>query len=204
MFSVGASPYNSRARQLYGGWTLADVGNNMWGKKQYYEMSAKYNPDPDERANARTWLRMYKERAKGDKAYQKTIRAAGKPYWSKAIYPPLTSKQKEDIWNAFTAVPFSTSLGDQVTSRLIRKSPYPNWKYMYANPSQGVPYAETSDTRDWATYNPIMLGTFRDIDNLGFNRRLREARARRAQFAADFAPPGAAANPIVIDDDMPA
>ena len=54
MFSVGARPFNSRSRQLYGGWTLAQAGNNMWGKKKFYEMAAKYAPDPEDRADART------------------------------------------------------------------------------------------------------------------------------------------------------
>lgn len=190
MFSVGARPFNSRPRQLYGGWTIDQAGDNLWAKKQFYEMSAKYNPDAEARADARTWLRMYKERAKGDKEYQKMVREAGKPYWSKAVMPALSDEQKRAIWNQFETMPLSTSPVWQVQSRLIRKAPHPNWKFMRAFPSYGVPQVAADDeAKTWQDYSNTFYAPFRDVEDLGFNRRLAAARARRAKFAADF--PGA-------------
>lgn len=187
MFSVGARPFNSRARQIYGGWTLNQAGDNLWAKKQYYEMAAKYNPNADARADARTWLRMYKERAKGDKAYQKMVREAGKPYWDKAVMPALTDDQKAALWDSFEKMPLSTSPIWQVQSRLLRKAPHPNWKFMQAFPSYGVPLVAADDApKTWEAYSGSFYAPFRDVNDLGFNRRLAAARARRAKFAADF------------------
>lgn len=187
MFSVGARPFNSRPRQIYGGWTLEGAGDNMWAKKQFYEMSAKYNPDAEARADARTWLRMYKERAKGNKAFQKMVREAGKPYWSKAVMPALPKEQRDALWESFRTLPLSEAVPFQVTSKLLRSAPHPNWKFMQAFPNYGAPLVADADANKvWNDYAATFMGAFRNVDDLGFNRRLAAARARRAKFTRDF------------------
>ena len=187
MFSVGARPFNSRSRQLYGGWTLAQAGNNMWGKKEFYEMAAKYAPDAEDRADARTWLNLYKRRAKNDPAFRKMVRDAGKPYWKGAVSPALTAEQSRMMWELFRdQVPFNTSKNAQVLSKMIRGAPFPNWKFMVNYPDLGAPYAAPTNAEAWATYGPKFLGAYRDIDDLGFAQRLAAVRERQQRMSADF------------------
>lgn len=187
MFSVGARPFNSRSRQLYGGWTLAQAGNNMWGKKKFYEMAAKYAPDPEDRADARTWLNLFKRRAKNDPEFKKMVRAAGKPYWKGAVAPALTDPQRKMMWEIFRdQVPFTTDKSSQVLSKMIRSAPYPNWKFMVNYPDLGIPYAAPTNAEPWATYGAKYRDSFRDIDDLGFAQRLAAVRARQQRMSADF------------------
>lgn len=141
MFSVGASPFNSPSRQIYGGWTLdaANQANNLWAKKEYYRMTSKYAPDPDVRKDANKWLKMYRAAIKIRPELKKATRRQGIRYWDKALYPPLTQGQKNMIYRQFLDLPLSDDVNAQILSRLYRKAPYPNYTIMNRLPMLGVP-----------------------------------------------------------------
>lgn len=133
MFSVGASPYNSGPRQLYGGWTLAQAGRDPWAMRQWYLMSSKYNPDEQARKDARAWLRAYKELPLGTR---KAFTKEGRKYWNLAIKPGLSAEQKAAIWDMWQAAPLSDSNPrEQFMSMLLRHAPFPSTRSlnMYGN-----------------------------------------------------------------------
>ncbi len=153
MFSVSAEPFNSPRRQLYGGWTLAEAGNNIWGQKTYYEMARKYSSDPDERKAAARWLKWWREFSKKDPSYKKRLRLAGKPYWKDAIMPALKDNQKAWLWQRFINVPFKTDLEHQRESAFLRHAPYWNYAVMNEMHQAGVP--ELPFAQGTATLDPI-------------------------------------------------
>ena len=156
MFSVGASPFNSRRRQLYGGWTMAEAGQNIWGAKAAAEMEAKYGTGT-ERANARAFLRAYKKLVKDNPELKARVRLQGKPYWEDAIRPELSAAQKADILSRWHAVPFDAKNRlAHVRASLLRHAPYPNYQIMNAYPSLGVPYMETSPSIMGISLDDIM------------------------------------------------
>lgn len=179
MFSVGASPFNSRSRQLYGGWTLAEAGDNLWGQKQFYTMSAKYNPSASERKAAKEWLKAYRAAVKNNPARKKAVRIAGKPYWVDAIMPALSETQKTAIWNRWRRVPFNTDKINQIDSRMLRRAPYPNFIYMNTEPNLGVPYVPPR--ANIGTYgNDQLTGMYRNMDQIwAAARRSRGADTRQ-------------------------
>lgn len=142
MFSVGASPFNSQARQIYGGWTLPQAGRNAWAQRQWHTMSSKYNPNPIARENSRNWLKAYNLLPK---AVRKEFSSAGRPYWNKAIKVALTPEQKQQIFQEFEAIPLSEDdAWAQFRSNIIRNAPYPSiqalstWPYITAPASAKV------------------------------------------------------------------
>lgn len=176
MFSVGASPFNSRSRQLYGGWALNDAGDNVWGQKQYYTMSARYNPNGDERRAAREWLKAYKEAVKDNPARKRAVRRLGKPYWVDAILPGMSAAQKQGIWNAWLQTPFSTTKANQIMSRLLRKAPYPNARMMNTYSLVGVPPTpKIEGVQDYSATE--VRDMFRNMDDVF--RASRDARTAR-------------------------
>lgn len=190
MFSVGASPFNSRSRQLYGGWALdgeGGAGANVWGQKQYYTMSARYNPDADERRAAREWLKAYREAVKNNPARKRAVRRQGKPYWVDAILPAMSPEQKAGIWRAWLATPFSDRKSDQITSRMLRKAPYPNARLMNTYPLLGVPrLAKLEGVQDYPAQE--VRGMFRNMDDIFFgDRNARNARVGDIQRALEGA-----------------
>lgn len=180
MFSVGASPFNSPSRQLYGGWALNDAGDNVWGKKQFYSMSARYNPDEGERLKAREWLKAYKEAVRDNPARKRAVRRQGKPYWVDAIYPAMTPAQKRSIWESWLQVPFATDKPSQIASRMVRKAPYPNSRLMNQYALYGVPMmAKLEGVDDYPDAN--ILAMFRNMDQV-----FRTARGARAARVGDI------------------
>lgn len=139
MFSVGARPFNSRRRQLYGGWTsgikanttetqararwdaLADdfVADTKWAS-----MAEKYALDPATRdiaSNIRSFSKgylagkrdLYK---KGDPSAIVWIRgynAAQKGIRSKYKLSSLSPGQKDAIWQRFVDMPFGKLTDEQ-------------------------------------------------------------------------------------------
>lgn len=140
MFSVGADPYNSQPNQLYGGWNLDQARGNTWATKEYYRMIARLSADEEERAKARKWLKMYKVAIHANPALKAQVRAQGKPYWNKAIFPKMTDVQKSALLTAFLGTPLSEDQGPQVLSRLYRKAPFPGASITAHNRILGVPY----------------------------------------------------------------
>lgn len=187
MFSVGASPFNSRSRQLYGGWALNDAGDNVWGQKQFYTMSARYNPSGDERRAAREWLRAYREAVKNNPARKKAVRRQGKPYWVDAVLPAMTEAQKRGIWQAWLQTPFSTSKPNQIMSRMVRKAPYPNARMMNTYALLGVPHIVKSEALpDYTAAETRDM--FRNMDDVfGAARGARAARVADIQRALEGA-----------------
>lgn len=125
MFSVGASPFNSRARQLYGGWTKAEAeaANSPWAERTWHSMSAKYNPSLLEREASKAWLKGYAELPKDLRRY---YAREGRKYWNKAIKPALTDAQRAEIFNAFEGVGLSdTDAYLQWKANTLRNAPYP-------------------------------------------------------------------------------
>lgn len=139
MFSVGASPFNSRARQLYGGWTVQQAGNNLWGQKQAYQMMAKYSENEQDRKIARKWLKMYRVAAQ-DPNFRARVREAGKPYWDKAIYPKMTPEQKRSIYALWNNTDFTQDVPTQLKSRVLRGAPFPGPTITNFNRAVGVPF----------------------------------------------------------------
>lgn len=187
MFSVGASPFNSRSRQLYGGWALNDAGDNVWGKKQFYTMSARYNPNGDERRAAREWLKAYKEAVRGNAARKRAVRRQGKPYWVDAILPAMSPQQKQAIWQAWLQTPFSTSKPNQIMSRMVRKAPYPNARMMNTYQLLGVPpIAKLEGVQEYPANE--VRDMFRNMDDVfAAGRGARAARVADIQRALEGA-----------------
>lgn len=178
MFSVGASPFNSRSRQLYGGWALDGAGNNLWGKKQFYTMSARYNPSEAERQRARDWLKAYREVVRNNPARKAAIRREGKPYWVDAILPAMTPAQKASIWQSWLQVPFTTNKDSQIASRMARKAPFPNARMMNEFALYGVPMLpKREDIEDYT--DPELNDMFRNMDTIFRNSRVDPTRTQR-------------------------
>lgn len=160
MFSVSAEPFNSPRRQLYGGWTLQDAGNNIWAVKQFHEMARKYSADEAERKAAGQFLTWWRKASKADPTLRKRLRAAGKDYWKDAISPPLTAAQKKWIWDNFkSSVPFTKDAVAQRKSAFFRHAPYPSYPTMNAYEMMGVPFVAQNPMAaggDWDVNQPFM------------------------------------------------
>lgn len=173
MFSVGARPFNSTRRQLYGGWTAGAAMNNLWALRAWNEMSAKYNPDAAEKLRSKEWLKAYRLLPKD---YRKGVSASGRPYWNKAIKPRLSDEAKAAIWHAWEAIPLTTDDGlAQYRSNLFRRAPYPPIRVLNTYPYVTAP-------RSMKIEGMADLG---DGDYVGMYRTMRdmmnESRAIRRQ-----------------------
>lgn len=206
MFSVGASPFNSQPRQLYGGWTAAQARNSLWARKTWHEMSAKYNPNVLERERSRDWLKAFRTLPAG---YRKDVTRQGRPYWNKAVKPRLTDEAKASIFHAFEAVPLSDTDGlAQYRANLFRRAPYPPIAvlntYPYATAPMSAKVQGMADLTD-ADYDG-MYTTMRDMlaasraARRGYRQQGLDARAQR--ILGEF-PPVAPAPPDVIPPPVP-
>lgn len=107
MFSVGATPYNSRSRQLYGGWTLEDASAaqspamRAWAKKKYYEMAAKFGPTPGARRAAKAYHTMYTDEINANPALSRQVMKIGRLMGKNAVRPAMTDAQRASIFNFF-------------------------------------------------------------------------------------------------------
>lgn len=165
MFSVGATPFNSAARQTYGGWTLRQAGNSPWAQRQWHMMSAKYNPNPVTRQRSRDWVAAYRLIPK---AVRKEFAQAGRKYWDKAVKVELTPEQKEAIFNEFESIPLSEDdVWSQFRSNVIRNAPYPSiqalntWPFVTAPLSAKVENLADLDAQSAALQSRTMADMFR-------------------------------------------
>lgn len=107
MFSVGATPFNSRSRQLYGGWTLEDANAQTdravryWAKKKYYEMASKFAPSPGARRAAKAYHTFLTDKINSDPRLASRVRKIGKAASKNAIRPGMTDQQRGSIFNFF-------------------------------------------------------------------------------------------------------
>lgn len=197
MFSVKAAPFNSRARQLYGGWTLAQAGGNPWLEKVYHEMAGKYAPDAIKR-QSRQWLRQHKANVRANPALRDQIYRAGLPYWRDAIRPPLVQQAKDAIWNEFlnnTPVPNTRDL--RIKTAFLRHAPYPNAQIINTNNAVGVPAMNQIPGLAAVPWNSLEQ-YYRDLAELLPRRprgapRARGPRGNRPQVVPAVVVPAAAA-----------
>lgn len=182
MFSVGASPFNSRSRQLYGGWTLQEAGNNPWALRQWHEMSAKYNASPGARRASREWLRAYRELPL---ATRKLVNSSGRPYWNKALKKALTDAQKAQIWAEWQTIPLSADNGyEQWRSAMMRHAPYPSVAAISTYPYATAPASvKVEGYRDLTAAD--MANYIRTAQQLAADRRAAR-RTMRERIAAEM------------------
>lgn len=180
MFSVGASPFNSRGRQLYGGWTLEEAGNNPWALKQWHEMSAKYNASPTARKTSRLWLKTYRTLPL---ATRKAVNSSGRRYWDKALKKALTDAQKAQIWQEWQSIPLSATDGfEQWRSSMMRHAPFPSVAAISTYPYTTAPASVKIEGYDDLT--AATIGDYiRTAEDLKADRRAARAAMRNAAAA---------------------
>lgn len=151
MFSVGATPFNSKARQLYGGWTVKEAqdANNIWALRKAMAMESKYGTSAADVLAARKWLRDYNETRKSNPqgmrlAMNQARRALGLGVVRKR---PLSKEQKEAILTYWRNI----SLADKsplATYRrsLISRVPYPSYGYLIQHPDFQFPRQDIDPT----------------------------------------------------------
>lgn len=147
MFSVSSSPYNSRARQLYGGWANVAAPEASRGSyltlRQYYathpnawyrdskwaSMAIKYSPSRDDLALAKLIKKAGKDQMEGwrsNLAWREGYAAAMARMRSPVTRRKMTDLEKQRTWLTFTQrVPYGkpTALGRAWLS-LATKGPY--------------------------------------------------------------------------------
>ncbi len=149
MFTTGASPYNSAARQLYGGWTPEEARGNLWATRKAMAMRAKYGTNFEEVVAAKQWLQAYNKARKKmptvmNAAMARARKALGLP---NPIPYPLTDGQKEAILSYWESLPLTdkTRMG-ALKRALVSKAPYPPYGYLLAHPGFSNPAQATDPT----------------------------------------------------------
>ena len=134
MFSVGAEPFNSRDRQLYGGWTLSDTNGiqnpvaKMWAQKKYLEMLSKYGPSPGHRRVGTAGLYHYRQIAKANPGLKKALAKFGRKMTSQAVPPMLMQGTRDAMMNTFRNLSLSDVMNGstpaQASLGMLNKGPY--------------------------------------------------------------------------------
>lgn len=149
MFSVSASPFNSRRRQLYGGWAASaaynapsaalyqgvNLADDYARDAKYAAMAARFSTDPAVRASARSFRSATKgllarQRAaakRGDPtaiAWVKAYNAARAAWASTYTRPPLSPAQKNTIFDAFTQMSTEPDAAQRAWLSLASRAPY--------------------------------------------------------------------------------
>lgn len=150
MFSVGASPYNSRRRAVYGGWTPnslpdADAYGRTWDTKpldyvqdvKWADLAQKYAYLPGEldraaiiREAAKGVLKLKREAAKGGDrdaviwmdGYKKAMKNLRSPYTASR----LSYANRDSIWKAFQNMPWDDKFTDsqRLWLAMAKNAPY--------------------------------------------------------------------------------
>lgn len=182
MFSVGATPFNSKSRQLYGGWTLQEAGQNPWAVRQWHEMSAKYNASPSARRASREWLKAYRALPL---ATRKIVNSSGRPYWNKALRKALTDEQRALIWDEWQTIPLSADNGyEQWRSAMMRHAPYPSVAAISTYPFTTAPASVKLE--GYPDLTAADMGTYiRTAEELAADRRAAR-RLARERVAAEL------------------
>lgn len=150
MFSVQASPFNSSERQLYGGWTQ-DQSTDLWSRLAWHRVSAKFNPDAEQRkksaAYIRDWAAYFK---KLSKAQQKELRVSQfQKYRRMFKREPLTRQQRTGIWNLFERTPVPTNAQQYGRYRAIYGATYPPPGLLNQYPDLFYPKTSSGSTYDF-------------------------------------------------------
>lgn len=147
MFSVGAKPFNSKARQLYGGWTVKEAqdANNLWALRKAMTMESRYGNDLNDVLAARKWLRDYKATYKSNPVGMRLAmnRARRALQFEPVRKRPLPRAQKDAILNYWRSIPLNDrSQAASVRRSLVSKAPYPPYGYLISNPNFAYPFQE--------------------------------------------------------------
>lgn len=144
MFSVGATPFNSKARQIYGGWTPAQAAGNLYAMRKAYEMQAKYSTDPTVAAEAKNWMRSYRlMRKRMPDAVKAALNRSRKALGFQRYLPkPLTKAQKDKILALWEAVDINDKTPEGSYKRKLFSSTYPPYGALIQYPELGRPFQE--------------------------------------------------------------
>lgn len=186
MFSVKATPFNSASRQLYGGWTLPQAGNDAWAVKKWAEMAKKYATDPMTRYRASAILRGYRRYLRQHPDVAPMIRAnfrrRSRAATADVIRPPMTDDAKNNLWELWENVPMGLpGQNNRIDYKMLKDGPFPNYQMMNLYHNLGLPYE-----------NPMAVIPFpasyqrgvRNWDALRAGRRIQQLRNRGALRAA--------------------
>lgn len=140
MFSVGATPFNSRARQIYGGWTAAEAGDNLWAQYKANSMQARYGPAGAATDAAKEWMKNWRRASKRNPAGTRAaLRAAAGDWLKQRKRRPLTAEQKAAILAGWNAVPFELSPENAFNVSLYSGATYPSWTRLMVSPELTYP-----------------------------------------------------------------
>lgn len=143
MFSVGASPYNSQARQLYGGWTVGQAGNSLWGQYKANSMQARYGAPGAATTAAKAWMKDWRRASKlNPAATRAALRASAGDWMKQRKRRPLSAEQKAQILAGWEAVPFELSPANAYNASLYSGATYPAWTRLMASPELTYPMVE--------------------------------------------------------------
>lgn len=145
MFSVRSSPFNSRARSLYGGWALTDgvAGSTAAQLAAHYathpgqaakdqkwaSLARKYSTNRAERDNAaliksvltREQIQNWRENPTWKRLYSQAMKHMRSPYMKQ----PFSATRRQSIWDRFTAIPWGNmSAADRAWIQAATNAPY--------------------------------------------------------------------------------
>lgn len=192
MFSVGASPFNSKDRQLYGGWTADQAQGNLWGLYKANSMQARYGPPGPATDAAKLWMKNWRKASKENpRATRAALRASAGDWLKQRKRKPLSAEQKHAILADWNSIPFVISPESAYNVGLVSGATYPSWRRLMLHPELTYPYDEPDPAmqgRESRTSAQI-LGTpdayYNDYNEYrqALRDRLREMRARRGAAA---------------------
>lgn len=196
MFSVGATPFNSRARQIYGGWTVAQAGDNLWGLYKANSMRARYGPPGAATDAAKEWMKNWRRASKRNPAGTRAaLRAAAGDWLKQRKRRPLTDEQKAEILAGWEAVPFELSPENAFNVSLYSGATYPDWRRLMISPELSYPKVvpDMADADRLGKNTGEILATpdayYANYDEYvqALRERLAAARAARGQAPIDAA-----------------
>lgn len=140
MFSVGARPFNSGARQLYGGWTAAQAGNNLWGLYKAHSMQARYGAPGPATDAAKAWMKNWRKAAKENpRGTRAALRSAAGNWLKQRKRKPLSAEQKAAILQDWNDIPYVISPENAYEVSLVSGATYPAWGRLMVNPELTYP-----------------------------------------------------------------
>lgn len=150
MFSVGAKPFNSEARQLYGGWTADQAGNNLWGLYKANSMQARYGPPGPATDAAKLWMKNWRKASRENpRGTRAALRASAGDWLKQRKRKPLSAAQKNAILADWNSIPFVITPESAYNVSLVSGATYPSWRRLMLHPELTFPYDEP---------DPVMQG----------------------------------------------
>lgn len=190
MFSVGATPFNSKARQLYGGWTIAGAGDNLWAQYKANSMQARYGPPGAVTEAAKEWMKNWRRASRQNPAGTRAaLRAAAGDWLKQRKRRPLTPDQKARILAGWEAVDYNLTPENAYNVSLYTGATYPDWRRLMISPELSYPevIADMADQDRLGKNTGEILATpdayYENYDDYvqALRERLAAARAARGQ-----------------------